>query len=90
MATSCRRHCRCPLPPPAAAAAMAKQLRQAQAVLRAGRDYLRYDLPEIVFPSSMPNPPGVEPKPRRERREYVAVRGCAWRLLLCVHAAEWV
>jgi hypothetical protein len=53
---------------------MAKQLRQARAVLRAGRDYLRYDLPEIVFPSSMPNPPGVEPKPRKERREYVAVR----------------
>ena len=70
---------------------MAKQLRQARAVLRAGRDYLRHDLPEIVFPSSMPNPPGLEPKPRRERREYVAVRCALWRPLrfqaplLCVH-----
>jgi hypothetical protein len=63
---------------------MAKQLRQARAVLRAGRDYLRYDLPEIVFPSSMPNPPGVEPKPRRERREYVAVRVAAPGACCCV------
>lgn len=51
---------------------MAKQLRQARAVVRAARDYLRYDLPEIIFPSSLPNPPGYVPE-AAQRRDYLAV-----------------
>ncbi len=70
-----------PLPPPpslaAAAARMAKQLRQARAIARATRDYLRYDLPEIIFPSSLPNPPGYVPE-TKQHRDYIAVS--AWGL----------
>ena len=53
---------------------MARQLRQARAVLRAATDYLRHDLPEIVFPSSIPTPPGMDaPEARTPRREFGAV-----------------
>ncbi|KAL4457928.1 hypothetical protein ABPG75_012793 [Micractinium tetrahymenae] len=51
---------------------MAKQLRQARAIVCAARDYLRYDLPEIIFPSSLPNPPGYVPE-QEARRNYVAL-----------------
>ena len=27
-------------------------------------NYVKYDLREIVWPSSMPNPPGYKPKPK--------------------------
>ncbi|KAL4426965.1 hypothetical protein ABPG77_009526 [Micractinium sp. CCAP 211/92] len=56
---------------------MAKQLRQARAIVRATRDYLRYDLPEIIFPSSLPNPPGYVPE-TKQHRDYIALflRAC--------------
>lgn len=51
---------------------MAKQLRQGRAIARAMRDYLRYDLPEIIFPSSLPNPPGYVHE-AKQHRDYIAV-----------------
>lgn len=60
---------------------MAKQLRQAAALLRAAGTWLRRDLPEIVAPSSMPDPPGLAAKRSAEARPpFGPVRCCCcWR-----------
>lgn len=54
---------------------MAKPLRQARAVARLVFNWFRHDLPEIVAPSSMPDPPGIKRPPRKTRAEMQAVRG---------------
>ena len=76
-AAACR-HLPLPPPPPVATCTMAKQLRQARAVLRAAKEWLCQDLPEIVAPSSMPNPPGylAEQQQQAPQRNYAAVGSC--------------
>lgn len=39
---------------------MGVRIRFIQNVWRKARDYVRYDLKEIVIPSSLPDPPGTE------------------------------
>jgi hypothetical protein len=39
---------------------MGARIRFIQNVWRKARDYVRYDLKEIVLPSSLPDPPGTE------------------------------
>jgi hypothetical protein len=53
---------------------MARQLRQARAMTQAVARWFRYDLPEIVAPSSMPDPPGYQPAPRQSVAELKLVR----------------
>jgi len=54
---------------------MARQLRQAQAVARAASNWVRHDLREILFPSSIPTPPGIEEEhEQRPRRNWPKVR----------------
>ncbi|KAI7844053.1 hypothetical protein COHA_002197 [Chlorella ohadii] len=58
---------------------MARQLRQAQAVARAASNWVRHDLREILFPSSIPTPPGIEEEhEQRPRRNWpkLFVRVC--------------
>ncbi|EFN58461.1 hypothetical protein CHLNCDRAFT_140464 [Chlorella variabilis] len=57
---------------------MAKPLRQARAVARLVFNWFRHDLPEIVAPSSMPDPPGIKRPPRKTRAEMQALflRAC--------------
>lgn len=55
--------------------AMAKQLRQARAVARAASNWVRHDLREILFPSSIPTPPGIEEEHKQQsKREWAKVR----------------
>lgn len=49
-------------------------------------DYIRYDLKEIAFPSSLPDPPGFKPKPKLTTRQKWYVLKEASRL----YAASWV
>ena len=61
---------------------MAKQLRQVVAVVRAAGTWLRRDLPEIVAPSSMPDPPGLAAEQAAKPRPppFRVVRRRAWLL----------
>lgn len=49
-------------------------------------DYIRYDLKEIAFPSSLPDPPSYKPKPKLTTKEKWYVLKEASRL----YAASWV
>ncbi|KAG7670110.1 hypothetical protein NADE_006360 [Nannochloris sp. 'desiccata'] len=40
--------------------------------LRRAYRYIRHDVPEIIFPSSLPNPPGYIEPPRKTLRQHVA------------------
>lgn len=56
---------------------MAKQLRQARAVARAASNWVRHDLREILFPSSIPNPPGIEEEHEQQRAKRDWPKVCA-------------
>eukprot|EP00252_Welwitschia_mirabilis_P026771 TRINITY_DN8909_c0_g1_i1.p1 TRINITY_DN8909_c0_g1~~TRINITY_DN8909_c0_g1_i1.p1 ORF type:complete len:184 (+),score=46.36 TRINITY_DN8909_c0_g1_i1:196-747(+) len=43
-------------------------------------NYVRYDLKEIAFPSSLPNPPGYKPRRKLTREEWLQVLRVASRL----------
>lgn len=70
---------------------MASKLQQAKYILRRTRDWVRHDLPEIVFPSSLPDPPGYVAAPPTPLREWLQVHCLPtlvqgldhFRLLLC-------
>jgi hypothetical protein len=49
-------------------------------------DYIRYDMKEIAFPSSLPDPPGFKPKPKLTMKQKWFVLKEASRL----YAASWV
>jgi hypothetical protein len=49
-------------------------------------DYVRYDLKEIAFPSSLPDPPGFKPRPKLTMKQKWYVLKEASRL----YAASWV
>lgn len=49
-------------------------------------DYVRYDLREIAFPSSLPDPPGYKPRPKLTLNEKWCILKEATRL----YAASWV
>ncbi|KAL4852967.1 hypothetical protein ACK3TF_006011 [Chlorella vulgaris] len=52
---------------------MSRQLRQVAAIGRAAVNWVRRDLPEIVAPASLPNPPGFVPPPRKTLADCVAL-----------------
>jgi hypothetical protein len=66
---------------------MAKQLRQARAAARAAYNWLQHDLPEIVAPASIPNPPGFKPPPRKTQGALLPVR-CVCILPACLPACQ--
>jgi len=41
------------------------------------RDYVKYDLREIIAPSSLPYPPGEEPE-KEKWSDFFEVRGLVW------------
>ncbi|CAM0958396.1 unnamed protein product [Alopecurus aequalis] len=49
-------------------------------------DYVRYDLREIAFPSSLPDPPGYKPRPKLTLKEKWCILKEATRL----YGASWV
>lgn len=56
-------------------------------VFRKVANYVRYDLREIVFPSSLPDPPSVKAKRKRKftAREHLQV----WRIALRLYVESW-
>ena len=66
-------------------------------ILRRARDWVRHDLPEIVFPSSLPDPPGYVPQPKTPLREWIkvlrrlrAARPPTCRSLFCAPRPPWL
>ncbi|CAL1360492.1 unnamed protein product [Linum trigynum] len=59
---------------------------KARVVLRKVYDYARYDLKEIAFPSSLPDPPGTKIRPKLTFYQGFLVLKKATRL----YAASWV
>lgn len=51
------------------------KLSRLRRALRAARNYIRYDLREIILPSSLPDPPGKFPK-RLTLPQYWQVHSC--------------
>ncbi|CAK7341923.1 unnamed protein product [Dovyalis caffra] len=55
-------------------------------VCRKAYDYVRYDLKEIAFPSSLPDPPHIQNRPKLTWRDHLFILKRATRL----YAASWV
>jgi hypothetical protein len=41
--------------------------------LRRAYRYIRHDVPEIIFPSSLPNPPGYVEPPKKTLKQHIAI-----------------
>jgi hypothetical protein len=55
--------------------------KQAHFLRRAYR-YIRYDVPEIIFPSSLPNPPGyIEPPKKTLRQHWIKINTAVQRYI---------
>lgn len=61
-------------------------MRKLKVVARKVYDYIRYDLKEIAFPSSMPDPPGMIKRKKLTWKE----RGLVLKEATRLYAASWV